>query len=163
MTAQADAGSTPGPPSAWTLPRLRITRDGDWLHDDVEITHPGILAALRESLRVDAEGHHLQIGSVRVPVEVDDAPFVVTRAERDGERLVLTLNDLSREALASDTLTVGDDGVPHCQVKDGRFSARLSRAATYQLLQHVEYEEVDDRATLVLGGLRVPLRRPPSA
>ena len=54
---------TPAPdPSTWTLPRLRIDRDGAWFHDDAEVTHAGILANLRDSLRVDVEGHYLQIG-----------------------------------------------------------------------------------------------------
>ena len=68
-------------PSTWTLPRLRIDRDGAWFHDDAEVTHAGILANLCDNLRVDVEGHYLQIGPVRVPVEVEDAPFVVERVE----------------------------------------------------------------------------------
>ena len=77
-------------PSTWKLPRLRIDRDGLWYHEDQEVTHEGILATLRDGLLRDAEGHYLQIGSVRVPVEVDDAPLVVIRAEDDAElRLAL--------------------------------------------------------------------------
>ena len=59
-------------PSTWTLPRLRIDRDGAWYHDDAEVTHAGILANLRENLRVDEQGHYLQVGPARVPVEVED-------------------------------------------------------------------------------------------
>ena len=43
------------PPSEWRLPKLRIDVDGDWFDDDVQITHPGILANLRGNLRRDAE------------------------------------------------------------------------------------------------------------
>lgn len=158
MTTAAGTGALPPDPHAWRLPRLRITRDGEWLHDGVEITHAGILANLRESLRVDPEGHYLQVGAARVPVDLDDAPFVVLRVEREGERLVLTLNDLCREALAVDTLRFDVDAVPHCRVKDGRFAARLSRAATYQLFRHVEYDELLDEAALVLGSRRFRFR-----
>ena len=49
------------------------------------MTHPGILANLRENLRVDDDGHYLQVGPARVPVEVEDAPFVVVRVEARGE------------------------------------------------------------------------------
>lgn len=139
-------------PSTWTLPRLRIDRDGAWYHDDAEVTHAGILANLRDNLRVDDSGHYLQIGPVRVPVEVEDAPFVVERVEVDGEALTVTLNDLSRERLALDSLRVDDRGVPRGRVKGGRFAARLSRAATYQLLQHVEAG--GDGPVLVLGRRR---------
>jgi hypothetical protein len=151
---------TPAPtpdPSTWTLPRLRIDRDGAWYHDDAEVTHAGILANLRGSLQVDAQGHHLQIGPVRVPVEVEDAPFVVDRVETDGAGLAVILNDGSREPLALDTLRVDERAIPRCRVKGGRFDARLSRAAAYQLLQLVEPGEGGDRAALVLGGRRHPV------
>ena len=143
--------------STWTLPRLRIDRDGAWFHEGEEVTHEGILASLRSALSRDANGHYLQIGSVRVPVEVDDAPFLILRVERDGNRLVLTLNDLTREALAPGTLRFGADGAPYCRVKDGEFEARWSRAATYQLLQHVECEESGATANLLVGTRRHPL------
>jgi hypothetical protein len=146
---------TPTPdPSSWTLPRLRIDREGVWFHDDAEITHEGIVANLRENLRTDEQGHYLQIGPARVPVEVEDAPFVVERVERAGDGLVATLNDLSREPVALDTLRVDERGIPRCRVKSGRFDARLSRAATYQLLQHAEPDPEAGRSVLVLGGRR---------
>lgn len=149
--------TTPPPasdPSTWTLPRLRIDRDGAWFHDDVEVTHAGILANLRDNLQVDDRGHYLQIGSVRVAVEVEDAPFVVERVEVEGTGLAATLNDMSREPLALDTLRVDEQGIPRCRAKNGRFDARLSRAATYQLLQHAEYPEGGGPAALVVGGRR---------
>jgi hypothetical protein len=109
------------------------------------------------NLRVDAQGHYLQIGPVRVPVEVEDAPFVVIRAEPDGDGLALTLNDMTRERLDPGTLSVSPPGVPRCRVKGGRFAARFSRAATFQLLAHVESGEGGTPAALVVGGARYPL------
>jgi hypothetical protein len=150
--------ATPPPdPSTWTLPKLRIDRDGLWFHDDAEVTHPGIIANLRENLRVDERGHYLQVGPARVPVEVEDAPYVVERVEAQGEGLAATLNDLTREPLALDTLRVDERGIPRCRVKEGRFAARLSRAATHQLLQHARLDERTGRSSLVLGGRRFPV------
>ena len=147
----------PSDPSTWKLPRLRIDRDGAWFHDDAEVTHEGILANLRENLDIDEQGHHLRIGPVRVPVEVEDTPFLIVRVEREGDALVVTRNDLGREPLAIETLTLDARGVPRCRVKEGRFTARLDRAATYQLLQHVEPGEGTRPAALVLGGRRYPV------
>jgi uncharacterized protein len=144
-------------PSTWTLPRLRIDREGAWFHDDAEVTHAGILANLRDNLQVDDRGHYLQIGPARVPVEVEDAPFVIVRVEREGDGLVATRNDLGREPLAVETLTVDERGIPRCRVKDGRFTARLDRAATYQLLQHVAPADGARPAALVLGARRWPV------
>jgi hypothetical protein len=99
-----------------------------WFHDDAEVTHPGIVANLRDNLRVDERGHYLQVGPARVPVEVEDAPFVVERVEVVGSGLAATLNDLSREPVALDTLRVDEWGIPRCRVKGGRFDGRPSRA-----------------------------------
>jgi hypothetical protein len=154
------AAPPPSDPSTWTLPRLRIDRDGAWHHEGVEVTHGGILASLREGLQRDAEGHHLRIGPVRVPVEVDDVPFVVVRVEAAGGDLVLTLNDDSRETLRPETLQLGVDEAPYCGVKDGHFEARLSRAAAYQLLAHMQEDPASGRTLLTLGDRRweVPRR-----
>ena len=67
----------------WQLPRLRVDRDGDWFDDGVQVTHAGVLAHLRAGLRHDAAGYFIQT-RVRIPVEVEDAPFVVVRIERRG-------------------------------------------------------------------------------
>jgi hypothetical protein len=120
-------------PSEWKLPKLRIDVDGEWFDDDVQITHPGILANLRGNLRKDAEGHFIQT-RVRIPVEVADVPFVVTRVQRRGERLHLWLNDGSEEDVDASAVRVGRADVPYSPAKGGAFEARLSRAAAYQFL-----------------------------
>ena len=142
-------------PSTWKLPRLRIDAEGVWFHEDEEVTHPRILAELREALGADADGYYLSAGPVRVPVEVADTPFVVVRVEPEGGDLALVLNDLSRETLAPETLRFGARGAPYCRVKGGRFEARLSRAAAYQLLERVEASTCTP--SLVLGDRRYPL------
>ena len=149
----------PGIDPSWTLPNLRIDVDGNWYDDDVEITHHGVLANLRGNLRRDAGGYFLQT-RVRIPVTVDDAPWVVTRIERRGDRLHAILNDGSESAVDPATLRIGAGDVPYCAVKDGAFEARLSRAATFQLLGLGEYDELTERGTLRLGSRRYELKRP---
>lgn len=150
MTAAPD-------PSTWTLPRLAIDRDGAWLAEDGEVTHPGLLANLRDNLRVDGQGHHLQIGPVRVPVQVEDAPYVVVRVELEPAPPSVILNDLSREPLRVETLAFGPGEIPYCRVRDGRFDARFSRAAAWELLQSVEHDDRVGGLVLVLPGLRHPI------
>jgi uncharacterized protein len=140
-----------GDPSSWKLPRLRIDSDGEWLHEGEEVGHGGILASLREGLQVDADGHFLQVGPVRVPVEVDDAPFAVVRFEPEGEGFALVMNDGSRETLDPETLRLRQGDVPYCRVKGGRFEARFSRAAAWQLLQRVEVHPEGGPPTLAVG------------
>jgi uncharacterized protein len=152
------AGDPPIDPS-WTLPKLRVDVDGNWWDDDVEITHHGVLANLRGNLRRDAQGYFLQT-RVRIPVTVDDVPWVVTRVERRGDRLHGVLNDGTETAIDAATLRIGAGDVPYCTVKEGAFEARLSRAATFQLLGLGEYDERTEQGTLRLGERRYPLKRP---
>ena len=140
------------------MPRLRIDVDGDWFDDDVLITHAGILANLRSQLKRDAEGYFIQT-RVRIPVEVEDAPFVVTRIERRGETLRAFLNDGTETDVDAATLRVCADDVPYCAVKGGAFEARLSRAAAFQLLALADYDESTGRGALRLAGREYPLRR----
>ena len=144
-------------PSTWKLPRFRIDRDGDWFHEGEEVSHEGILASLREGLQVDPAGHFLQIGPVRVPVEIEGAPFDVVRFEADGEGWALWLGDGSREALDPESLALRQGDVPYCRVRGGRFEARFSRAAAWQLLQRVEAQPEGGAPRLLVGGVRYAL------
>jgi hypothetical protein len=158
MTAAEKAGAGPFPESQWTLPRLRIDLNGDWYDDDVEVTHPGILANLRGNLRRDTEGYFIQT-RVRIPVTVDDRPWVITRLEARGERLHAFLNDGTETDVDPATLRLGPGDVPYCAVKGEGFEARFSRAATFQLLALAQYDEPTGRGTLRLGGREFLLAR----
>src|SRR2546428_4109350 len=112
-------------PDTWTLPKLRIDRNGDWFDDDVQVTHAGILENLRGNLTRDTDGYFIQT-RVRIPIVVDDVPWVVTRLERHGEELHAFVNDDTIEVVNPLTLRIGAGEVPYCAVKEGRFEARLS-------------------------------------
>ncbi len=162
MTARDDGPSAgaPAPPTTnqWSLPKLRIDVNGDWFDDDVEVTHPGILANLRSNLRRDAQGYFIQT-RVRIPVEVADAPFVVIRFERSDDGFRVVLNDGTQERVEPATLRIGPGDIPYCAVKGGTFEARFSRAAAYQLLGMAEYDERTGRGVLRHGAWGYELRR----
>lgn len=157
--------STPGP----TLPpgTFRIDREGAWRHEGQEVTHPGVVENLYANLRADGGGHYLQVGPARIPVDVDDAPFVVTRVEvvsgRDvgAPTLRIHLTDGSDEGLDPAAIWLGAAGAPYCRIKSGRFVARFSVAAWLQLAGHLEEEPGTGRPVLVVGGHRVVLPQRP--
>jgi hypothetical protein len=126
-----------GLPPGWKLPDLRVDTDGEWWDDGVQVTHPGIVANLRENLRKDAAGYFIQT-RLRIPVKVDDVPWVVTRVEHRGERLRALLNDGTEESVDPAAVRLGRGEVPYCPVKAGAFQARFSRAAAFQLLALAE-------------------------
>ena len=142
----------------WTRPVLRVDVDGEWWDDDVQITHPGVVANLRGNLQRDAGGYFIQT-RVRIPVQVADAPFVVTRIERRGEALHAWLNDGAEQDVDPGTLRIGPGDVPYGAVKGGAFEARLSRAAAFQLLALADYDERSGRGTLRLGAREYVIAR----
>jgi hypothetical protein len=73
-----EASAGPFPLAAGTF---RIDREGVWRHEGQEVTHPGVLRNLYANLRAEGRSHYLQVGPARIPVVVDDAPFVVMRVE----------------------------------------------------------------------------------
>lgn len=138
-------------PPGGRMPRLRIDREGDWFDDDVQVTHPGVLDNLRAGLRRDAKGYYIQT-RVRIPVEVEDTPVVVTRIERRGDALLAQVGDGTEECLDPATLRLGPGGVPYCAVKGGTFPARLTRAAAHQLLALASTDASGRLAVLSVGG-----------
>ena len=146
------------PNAEWRLPKLRIDVDGDWFDDDVEVTHPGVLANLRANLRRDAQGYFIQT-RVRIPVDVADAPLVVVRFERSDGGFVAFLNDGTQERVEPAALRIGPRDIPYCAVRNGTFEARFSRAAAYQLLGMAEYDERTGRGVLRHGARGYELRR----
>jgi len=185
MNAAPSPAPSPLPPGTF-----RIDRDGAWRHEGQEVTHPGVLRNLYANLRVDGQGHYLQVGPARIPVEVEDAPFLVIRVEvpswdNPGSRLGRyrheTVFDLAGlrpdrvvavdphgvrgvgpdESLDPAGIWLGAHGAPYCRVTGGRFVARFSVAAWLQLAEAVEEEAGGGGPVLVLGGRRIPLPRRP--
>jgi hypothetical protein len=145
----------PSPPGAF-----RIDREGVWRHEGQEVTHAGVVQNLYANLRVDAEGHFLQVGPVRIPVHVEDTPFVVLRVEpagQGGAPLRLHLSDGTTESLDVASVWLGQNRTPYCRVKAGRFAARFAVAAWLQLAGFLEEAPDTGELWLVTGAARVRL------
>src|SRR5256885_5510458 len=119
-------------PPGWKLPDLRIDVDGDWYDEGIQVTHPGILANLRGNLKKDAEGYFIQT-RVRIPVRADDAPFVLTRIERQGAGLHLVVDDGTVDTVDPAALRLRRGAVPLTAGEGGAILARFSRSASFQL------------------------------
>ncbi len=123
-----------GHPLAGTF---RIDAEGAWFHDGERITHERSWKLFSALLDVDENGRvFLSDGKVRIDVNTDDAPLVVTalRLTKDGLRL----------RFHDDTHFVIDPGtirfkgrVPYCLARKG-LEARFSTAAYVQLCDFVE-------------------------
>jgi hypothetical protein len=125
-----------------------INKEGRWFHKGTEMIHKAYIRLFYQNMTLDDQGRYLiQWAGETCYVEVEDTAFVVKRvsfdAGRESEisRFMLTLSDDTKEALAPDTLYVGNDNVLYCRVKERCFPARFLRSAYYQLADHVIEED----------------------
>lgn len=130
----------------WRQTGLRLDRQGRWWHEGDLVEHEGLRRALFSWLdRLEDGRFILRLDGDRFAyVEVEDTPFIVRAIElstsTQGVRVVLHLNDGGEEELAYGTLKVEPDNALTCEVR-GRFRARYSRGAYYQLGELIEESE----------------------
>lgn len=139
-------------------PPIRIDKEGRWFFQGEEITHRKTYLLYCRSLTRDESGRIiLRVGREQCPVEVEDAPLVVTTVEftpfgLDGQETIwLSLNDETREKLDPGTLRIGPGNIPYCKVREGMFEARFSRNAYQLLVPHIQQDEKDKRFFLSLN------------
>lgn len=118
---------------------IRFGRDGQWYADGAPITNPRIANLFARSVhRLPDGSYELRVAEERATINVDDTPYVVTAATADDAgRVWIELNDQTREALDTRSLSVGDGDVLYCRVKAGREWARFLRPAYYQLADRI--------------------------
>ncbi|MBN2418221.1 MAG: DUF1285 domain-containing protein [Deltaproteobacteria bacterium] len=126
---------------------IYIDKSGKWFHKGLEMIHKGIVNEFYRSLSIGPSGEYLLIRGQEICfLEVEDTPFIITRAELNSagktgdERIILYLIDDTQEDLDPETLSIGDENVLYCRIKNNTFNARFSRAAYYQLAFHIKEE-----------------------
>ncbi len=138
---------------------IRIDRDGVWYFRGAVMFRKEIVNYFYEHLRLDEEGRYwIDLGHDCCVIDVEDTPFVVRAVYRsredngNGERIDLLLCDDTLEHLDPASLSMTEENVPYCSVRGGRFPARFSRPAYYQLAEHIEYDARRDAFYLSLNG-----------
>ncbi len=121
--------------------RVFIDNRGNWFQDGIEIKHRLTYLYNNKLLDRDKEGrYYIDDGSCRLYVRVEDTPFVVKMLRKEGEDYYLTLNDETEEKLNLETLRINDENIPYTKVKNGKFSARFTRPAYYELMKYAVQE-----------------------
>ena len=143
---------------------IQVDENGDWFHDGNRIFRPQILETFYEKLDQTPTGEFI-LTDFRGPclLDVADTPFVVSRVdlERDEygkERIIMRLKNISRpEVMDPDTLATGRGNILYCRVFGGRFLARFSRPAYYQLAEFVCENDIGQGFYIELNGNRHPI------
>jgi len=140
---------------------VHVDENGDWFHHGNRIFRPEILEALYAKLdQLPAGQFILSDFKGCCLLDVADTPFIVSRVdlERDNsgtERIIIRLKNISRaEVLDAGTLATGRGNVLYCRVLGGRFWARFSRPAYYQLAEFVREDDTGQSFYIELNGSR---------
>ncbi len=165
-TEDTNRENTPTPSINGDETGIFVDREGDWFYGERPIFRKEILETFYDCLRLLEDGRYVLEWQGRLhPITVADTPFVITRVDRitNGAaeaHVLLTLKHLKEtELLDPATLWVGPDNVLYCRVRRGRFPARFSRPAYYQVAQWIEPVD-EDRFALRLGDRLYPIAQP---
>lgn len=125
---------------------FRIRADGTWVHGGAPIRRAALVRLFATVLRRDADGRYwLVTPAEKVPVAVDDAPFVAVSAAFTGAGpdavVTFTTNVGTRHALDADhplVVRAGETGPRPYVVLDGGVEALVARSVYYELADHAE-------------------------
>lgn|GEM_PF-461915 len=136
---------------------LTVDEEGEWYHNGQKVIREDFIKFFYQCLDVLPDGRYILKWEDQIcTLEVKDTPYVVWSVDMtDGGRLILFLSDWSRELLDPSTLKIGQNGIPYCRVKEGKYLCRFSRKAFYQLAEFIEEGESGYR--LVLKDTSFPL------
>ncbi len=137
---------------------ITIDGQGQWWYEGNKIIHPEVLALFKSSLTIDGVTGQLFIDykGKRAPVKVEKTPFfihyIVVEKSRDGAlaKIILELDDGTRESLDPESLVLDDGGALQVKVKGGRFEARCLPSAHFRLAELFK-EDDDGGFSLIIG------------
>ena len=146
-------------------PELMIDKEGTWLYNGQPIVNRAIYLFFNQNLEHSpAGGYQVRVGEEVSPVAVEDTPFVVTDVvlvsgpEQKESFFNIQLNDETEEPLDLESLSVGKDNVLYGRVRSGRFPARFSRPAYYQMAEWIQEDPVTGEFFLEINDERCPVR-----
>lgn len=146
LLAAAKSRSLP-PVEGWHPERsgsidIRIAANGDWHHEGALIKRFAIAKLFAGILRLEGEAYYLVTPAEKLRIQVDDAPFVATGMEADGEgeaRRVLFTTNVGDTVLADahHPIVVAQHAGqprPYVEVRRG-LRALIARPVFYRLVE----------------------------
>jgi len=118
---------------------IKIDKDGNWFINNEPVKHERMALFLTRSIVKEGDAYYLKIVNEKIPVEVEDTPYIVKQVTHKNGKFHLLLNDHTTEILNPSTLEVGKENVLYCKVK-GDVKARFSRPAYYQIAEHIRQD-----------------------
>lgn len=148
---------------------IYVDAEGDWYHKGAKIIRKDILKIFYDNLDLTPSGLFvIRLKNEQCYVEVADTPFVVQQTNMEfasGENsrnFLLTLKNTDEvERLDPSTLWIGKRNILYCLIKNGKFPARFSRPAYYQLANYIEEDAENGTFYLKVNGEKFYIKTSP--
>lgn len=117
-----------------------IRKDGTWFHEGSPIGREALVRLFSTVLRKDPDGFHLVTPVEKMKITVEDAPFIATRVDREGETLKFLTNVGDEvEAGPDNEIRIEMDAAtgeprPYLHVRRG-LDALIARPVFYELVE----------------------------
>lgn len=126
-----------------------IRKDGLWFHEGSPIGREALVRLFSTVLRKDPDGFHLVTPVEKMKITVEDAPFIATRVDHEGETLKFLTNVGDEvEAGPDNEIRVDVDEAtgeprPYLHVRRG-LEALIARPVFYELIELAQERETPD-------------------
>ncbi len=138
---------------------IRIARNGDWFYQDSIFTRHALVKLFSTVLRKDADDYYLVTPVEKLRIQVEDAPFVITRADFkqiEGQRCLQVETNTGDIVVVDKTHPLwvvvdpnSGEPSPYILVRD-RLDAFVSRSVFYQLVDQAEERQFEGSSQLGL-------------
>lgn len=126
-----------------------IRKDGLWFHEGSPIGREALVRLFSTVLRKDPDGFHLVTPVEKMKITVEDAPFIATRVDREGQALKF-LTNVGDEVEAGPEneirIEMGEatgEPRPYLHVRRG-LDALIARPVFYELVEMAQERETPE-------------------
>lgn len=126
-----------------------IRKDGLWFHEGSPIGREALVRLFSTVLRKDPDGFHLVTPVEKMKITVEDAPFIATRVDREGQALKFLTNVGDEvEAGPENEIRIEMDAAtgeprPYLHVRRG-LDALIARPVFYELVEMAQERETPE-------------------
>lgn len=126
-----------------------IRKDGLWFHEGSPIGREALVRLFSTVLRKDPDGFHLVTPVEKMRITVEDAPFIATRVDREGEALKFLTNVGDQvEAGPENEIRIEMDAAtgeprPYLHVRRG-LDALIARPVFYELVEMAQERDTPE-------------------
>lgn len=138
------------------MTHIRLSSEGVWYHDGVEVTHERTIALFFKSLIFRDGKYYLTGEKEPVAIEVEDTAYFIRGLDKNDKGYAVKISDGTSESLALSSLDTGTDNQLYCRVHDDNHRAKFDRKVYYELMK--DLLERDGYYGLTVGGFFYPIK-----